>query len=165
MKSLFLLRHAKSSWADPGQRDFDRPLNSRGSSAAVRIGEEIAKLEIGFEHVMASPARRVVETLEQLSKGFGRSLDPHFEPRIYGAGAAELLALISDVTAGVQRLLVVGHNPTLHELAIRLTGDERLAERFPTAALAEITLDIDRWTEVRGGEGRLARFIRPRDLD
>jgi phosphohistidine phosphatase len=165
VKTLFLLRHAKSSWADQGQRDFDRPLNARGHAAAVRIGEELAGLGIQFDHVLASPARRVVETIEGVARGLGRPLGPHFDPLVYGADAAGLLALIAAVPDPVRRLLVIGHNPTLHEVALRLTGDERLAGNFPTAAFAEISVDVERWAEVGDAGGKLARFIRPRELD
>jgi phosphohistidine phosphatase len=164
MKCLFLLRHAKSSWDQPGVRDFDRPLNDRGRDAAVRVGRELARVGIGFDLVLASPARRVVETLEKLAVGYGRPLNPRFEPRIYEAGTDDLLALIATAPDDIRSLLLVGHNPGLHELALRLTGDELLRVKYPTGAFAEIRLTGDEWRRVGEG-GELGRFIRPRELD
>jgi len=171
MKSLFLLRHAKSPWGESGAADFDRPLNERGETAATRMGREMRRLGLAFDTVVASPARRVVETIASAEQGYDGRLSPLFEPRIYAASAETLLDLIRATPAKVRSLLLVGHNPGIEQLASMLTEAniaplrESLALRFPTAGLAEIALPIETWTEAGDGGGTLRRFLRPRDID
>ncbi|HEY0044588.1 MAG TPA: histidine phosphatase family protein [Allosphingosinicella sp.] len=169
MKTLTLLRHAKSGWDDTVARDFDRPVNPRGRRAARTVGREMKALGLSFDAVLASPARRVMETLEEVASAFG-PLRPRFDERIYLAGADTLLQIVQEADEGAERLLLVGHNPGLEMLALKLTrGADRLRGeveiKYPTATLAEITLEVERWSDVRDGTGILARFIRPRDLD
>jgi phosphohistidine phosphatase len=172
MKTLTLFRHAKSSWEDAGIRDFDRPLNDKGRRAARVMGEALAKTAIRFDHVLASPAQRVRETIEGLEAGLGHALDPAplFEPRVYLASAYTLLELAQGFPDGAKRALIIGHNPGLEDLALLLTppgGELRAAieEKYPTATVAELRFDVARWAEVREASASLARFTRPRDLD
>jgi phosphohistidine phosphatase len=169
MKRLTLLRHAKSAWDDPVQRDFDRPLNKRGRRAAQTIGREMRALGLCFDLVIASPAARVIETLEDVADGYGRSLESSFDKRLYLASTDTLLEIIKAADDGAERLLIVGHNPGLEKLALLLTQGEGLraeiAVKYPTATLAEIELPVKRWSDVEQGSGTITRFIRPRDLD
>jgi phosphohistidine phosphatase len=171
MKTLTVLRHAKSGWGDASIRDFDRPLNRRGELAARAMGRELRALGLGFDAVVASPAIRVVETLGGLEAGYGRALHPRYDRRIYLAPLSLLLDLVRQTDDSIQRLLLVGHNPGCAMLAMTLagSGDEslraRLAEKYPTGALAEISFSEVRWREAGAGDGTLTRFIRPRDLD
>jgi phosphohistidine phosphatase len=169
MKTLTLLRHAKSGWDDPVARDFDRPLNRRGRRAAKTVGREMRAQGLVFDQVVASPAARVVETLADIADGYGRSLDPRFDQRIYLATAETLLDIVREAEDGAERLLIVGHNPGLEMLAMLLTRGEglrtELAIKYPTATVAEINLPVAHWRDVAEGIGTLARFIRPRDLD
>jgi phosphohistidine phosphatase len=166
MKTLTLLRHAKSTWDDPVARDFDRPLNPRGRRAAQTVGREMRAQGLAFDRVLASPAVRVVETLEEIG-----NLDPAYEPRLYLASTDTLLDLVRGTDDRVNSLLVVGHNPGLEQLVLQLTrrGEGRLRDqaeiKYPTATLAELSLAAEEWREVREGIGTLSRFIRPRDLD
>jgi phosphohistidine phosphatase len=170
MKTLTLLRHAKSGWDDPVTRDFDRPLNERGRRAARTVGAEMKAQRLAFDLVLASPARRVVETLEEIAAGFG-PVEPEYDERLYLAPAATLLDIVRHAPQAAQRLLLVGHNPGLEELALRLSrpdGDKLRAEvavKYPTGTAAAIELPAGAWTHVREGTGRIVRFIRPRDLD
>jgi phosphohistidine phosphatase len=170
MKTLTLLRHAKSGWDDPGGRDFDRPLNRRGRKAAAIVGAEMRAQGFVFDRVVASPARRVVETLEEVAQGYG-PIEPHYDERAYLASPSTLLELVRETGDGAERLLLVGHNPGLEKLALLLTRDDGdalradLAIKYPTGTVAEISLPASSWTEVRAGTGRINRFIRPRDLD
>jgi phosphohistidine phosphatase len=170
MKTLTLLRHAKSTWDDPVARDFDRPLNRRGRLAARTVGKEIRAQGLLFNHVVASPAVRVRETLEEVATGYGQPLQGAFEQRVYLASPETLFDLVREADEGIGNLLIVGHNPGLEGLALMLTSGEgetrqALAEKYPTATLAEISLPVERWSEVEKGIGTLTRFIRPRDLD
>jgi phosphohistidine phosphatase len=168
MKILTLLRHAKSGWDDPIARDFDRPLNPRGRRAAQTVAREMRRLGLGFDLVLASPARRVVETIEAVAAEFG-PLPAQYDERLYLASPQMLVDVIHEAPANTASLLLIGHNPGLESLALLLAGvgplRSELAIKYPTATLAEIALPVANWTEVRGGDGALRRFIRPRDLD
>lgn len=156
MKTLFLLRHAKAESDSPDGSDFGRPLSERGRVDAKRMGEEMRRLGLGFDLVLASPARRVVETVEYVGE-----LTSAFEPRIYEASDRQLLDLIRSTDDGVERLLMVGHNPGFEQIAAELAGNGIAG--FPTAALAEI--ELSEWQEADRGTGRLIRFVTPNELD
>ncbi|MDR6789018.1 phosphohistidine phosphatase [Sphingomonas sp. BE138] len=171
MKTLTLLRHAKSGWDDPVARDFDRPLNARGRRAAVAMGRHVRALGLHFDRVIASPAVRVIETAAEIERGLGRALSPAWDRRLYLASAATLLDVVHEGADETGSLLLIGHNPGLEELAMLLVPDDAgglrdaVEEKYPTATLAEITFDGDDWGAVAAGRGRLIRFVRPRDVD
>lgn len=170
MKTLTLLRHAKSDWDDSVQRDFDRPLNKRGRRAAQTVGREMKRLGLAFDLCLASPAVRVRETLAEVEAAFG-ALTPRFDQRIYLADPDTLLDLVRAVSDEAGSLLLVGHNPGLEMLVLSLAAagaSPLLGEvevKYPTGTLAELSLPVERWTEVTPGRAQLIRFIRPRDLD
>jgi phosphohistidine phosphatase len=168
VRRLGLLRHAKSNWDDTTLRDFDRGLNQRGRRGAALIGQHIAEQGITWDAVIASPAARVQRTLE----ASGLALEPQFDQRAYLADAATLIDLLRQVDDDDASVLLVGHNPGLHELLFRLVDPDeetdlfaRAAERFPTASFAVIELAIDHWADLTPGCGQLGHFVRPRDLD
>jgi phosphohistidine phosphatase len=170
MKTLILLRHAKSSWDDHGVRDFDRRLNPKGERAARTMGNHMRSIGISWDHAIASPAARVVETLEQVSEGYGRRIDPVWDRRAYLASAATLLELIHAAPAGAGNLLLSGHNPGLEDLILWLVPDgdarrDQVEVKFPTASLAVMTCEGDDWADVAPGKCTLVTFVRPRDLD
>ncbi len=171
MKTLHLLRHAKSSWDDPVERDFDRPLNGRGHRAARRMGEWLQQEGLQFGHVVASPALRIRQTIEGVESGLGSRLRPDFDKRIYMASAASLFDIVRETPDNIEDLLLIGHNPGLEDLLLLATegdaGDLRAEAnlKYPTATFATIELPIDRWNDAEEGGSRLARFVRPRDLD
>lgn len=172
MKTLTLLRHAKSGMDDPELRDFDRPLNAKGQRAAQAVGHRLREWGMRFDHVIASPAVRVVQTLAEIGRAYGAAIEPEWDRRAYLAAPTTLLDLIQAVPDAVSSLLVVGHNPGLEELALMLAPDragDRLREdievKFPTGSLAVLTFAVDRWADVAERCGTLTRFLRPRDLD
>jgi phosphohistidine phosphatase len=169
LKTLTLLRHAKSGWDAPALRDFDRPLSARGHKAARAMGREMRRLGLGFDLILASPALRVIETLRELAQGFGAAVATEAEPRIYLASAETLLELVRAADDGAGRLLLAGHNPGMEQLVLLLARDgearDAVAAKYPTGALAEIELDVARWRDVGEGTGTLTRFVRPRDLE
>jgi len=170
MKKLTLLRHAKAGDDGLAARDLDRRLNAKGRRAARAIGRHLRETRTCFDAVVASPATRVAETVEEVGNGYGRGLDPAWDKRIYLASAAELIELIREQPAGAARLLLVGHNPGLEDLTLELLREneaqrDEIAAKYPTGTLAEIEFDIDDWADLAPGTGGLARFVRPRDLD
>ena len=171
MKTLTLLRHAKSGWDDAVPRDLDRPLNPKGRRAAQAIGREISAMGLNFDRVLASPAVRVRETIEEAERGLRRALAPEWDRRLYLASAATLLDVVHEQEDAAETLLLVGHNPGLEELVLALVPDARgglrdaVEEKYPTATLAEMTFAVDGWSEVACGGATLTRFVRPRDID
>src|SRR5437868_2709399 len=121
MKKLTLLRHAKSGWDAPVARDFDRPLNARGRKAARAMGREMRRLGLGFDRILASPALRVAETLTEVAQGYGGAVDTSFDATIYLAPVDTLLALVRAADDADARLLLVGHNPGMEQLALLLS--------------------------------------------
>jgi phosphohistidine phosphatase len=169
VKTLYLLRHAKSSWDDPGLDDRDRPLAPRGRRAAKRIAAHLRRSGIAPELVLCSPARRTRDTLERIATALP---DPpvKFEPGLYAASEGHLLEVVQGVAPDVESLLVIGHNPGLHDLALSLAGRgdsdtlERLREKLPTGALATLTFTVTAWADVGPGEGELVGYVLPRQL-
>lgn len=170
MKRLTLLRHAKSSWDDAVQRDFDRPVNQKGLRAARTVGDYLRRERHEFDHVVASPAVRVIETLDGVWDGYGRTLKPVWDRRIYLASCVTLLDVVHDSRADAESVLLVGHNPGLEDLVLMLVPDEgdslrdSLEDKFPTASVAVMEFDGG-WTDLSARKARLTKFVRPRDLD
>jgi phosphohistidine phosphatase len=170
MKVLTLLRHAKAGAEPLTMRDFDRPLVARGRSGARLIGREMKALGLGFDSVLASPAARAAQTVTEIEAEFG-PLGAQFDQRLYLADLHSLFEVVHETLDDVERLLIVGHNPGIEMLALSVGGleppsvRESVASKYPTGTLAEIALEADRWVDVAQGSGRIARFIRPRDLD
>jgi phosphohistidine phosphatase len=168
LKTLYLLRHAKSSWDDPSLADHERPLAARGRDALRRLERHITKAKLQPQLVLCSSALRARETYEALAGALG-------EPRVsvedglYGAGSEEILERVRGVAGEVERLLVVGHNPGLAELVTELAGQgeaaalAKLQEGFPTGALATLTFE-GAWRDLERGCCRLADLVAPRGL-
>lgn len=172
MKTLTLLRHAKSDQGMPGQRDYDRALNGKGQRAALAMGKHWRGLDVGFDAMIASPAVRVIETIEQFERGFGPLPEPKWDKRAYLASAVGLLDLIHEADDAQDRLLIVGHNSGMEDLVLMLVPDriedglrDGIEEKFPTASVAQLSFDVPRWADVDEGGATLDRFVRPRDLD
>jgi phosphohistidine phosphatase len=157
MKSLSLFRHAKTERHSASGRDFDRALTERGQGDAERVGEEMRRQGLQFDLILASPAQRSVETV----KGAGMS-SPEYDERIYDASTSQLLKIVHAVDDGVDRLMMVGHNPGFERLASRLICDDI---EMPTCSVIEIELAVERWRDVENGSGRQVRFIQPKKLD
>jgi phosphohistidine phosphatase len=161
MRTLYLLRHAKSSWNDASLRDFDRPLKRRGREAAERIGERLAAEKLNNPLVICSPAVRARETAEIVLKSSGVQAEEKFDERIYEASLRDLLQVVAEIPDDRALAIMVGHNPGFEELLAFLSGEHR---HMPTCALAKITFDAASWGEVRTGEGKIQWFITPKEL-
>jgi len=168
MRSLYVLRHAKSDWSDGSLKDFDRPLNNRGRKAAKAIGKELRKRKIKPDLVLASAALRASQTLRRVEEFSGTSFDVREDKRIYMAEPQLLIDLIRSAPDDAKRLMIIGHNPGLQQLVLLLARSGELrdeaAEKFPTAALAEINFQAESWRDVAPGDGSLEILLRPRDL-
>lgn len=160
MKTLYILRHAKSSWEDNTLADFDRPLNQRGRSAAPFMGEVMRRRDLDPEVIMASPAARARETAELAKQAGDLTGEIRFDDRIYEASPQTLSQVVSGVSDEFGCAMVVGHNPGMEGFIRLLTGK---LESMPTAALAVIDLNIENWSEIAPLSGMLRTVIRPKD--
>lgn len=161
MRTLYLLRHAKSSWNDASLRDFDRPLKERGREAARLIGQHLASEKLNVPLVISSPALRTRETAKIVLERSKLSAEERFDERIYEASLRDLLQVITEISDDKHVVILIGHNPGLEELSAFFTGEGR---RMPTCALAKIKLDVASWKDVKAGEGSLEWFITPKEL-
>ena len=173
MKRLYLLRHAKSAWGDPTLSDYERPLAPRGRRATKHVGTFLRDNGHRFDQVLCSAAKRARQTWQRVSKGLSPEAvgSVAYDEHLYMAGAPALLARLQQTDDRVETLLLVAHNPDLETLASELCNSgegntlQRLHDKFPTAALADIELDIASWAALAPGCGTLARFTLPRDLE
>ena len=171
MKTLILMRHAKSAWGDQHQKDIDRPLSARGRKAAPRMGEWLAGEGYRPDVVLCSTAARVRDTLELLRPHLPPSATVEFTRGLYMAEPREMLTEIGKVPATAETVMLIGHNPGMGSFAGLLagSGDEKalgaMHGKFPTAAIAVLGFNVGKWSELAPGNGILRAFMRPRDLD
>jgi phosphohistidine phosphatase len=169
MRRLMLLRHAKTERAEPGERDRDRTLTKRGRADAPAIGAYMAHHGLVPDLALVSPSKRTQETWALVAASLPRKPRAVNEDRIYNASTEGLIELIAETRAS-HSLLVVGHNPGLHDVAVQLiaSGDgqarERIAEKLPTSGLVVIDLAFDDWSRLRTHAGRLEHFVTPKLL-
>lgn len=172
MPTLYVYRHAKSSWAEVGLRDFDRPLANRGLKAAPLMGSEMARLGVAPDFILCSTSRRTRETLGLTLPYLTGECRVLLEDKIYEAhDDTVLLERLRRLPTSVERVMVIGHNPVMHDIASSLVGDrgdhdriDVMRQKFPTAALAVIDLDDTPWAALTPGMGRLESFTTPREL-
>jgi phosphohistidine phosphatase len=172
MKTLTLFRHGKSGWDSPVSRDFDRPLNVRGERGSRLMGQHFQRQGWAFDHVMSSPAVRCTQTLDAFWDGYGHIMHPNWDRRIYLASGAILIDVIGELPDDADSVLLCGHNPGMEDVVLLLVPDtqgdllrDSVEEKFPTAATAELRLDIMSWADVKKGCATFVHHIRPRDLD
>jgi phosphohistidine phosphatase len=162
MKTLLVLRHAKSSWNDPALDDHERPLNERGSRDGPRIGELLREYGLIPDIVISSDALRAQLTAQAVAEAARYAGEILLDRRLYIASAADIILLLRTVRENAEKIMIVGHNPGLEELVEQLTGER---QDLPTAALAQIVLPIDRWRDLKlSTRGTLSGHWRPGEL-
>jgi phosphohistidine phosphatase len=171
-KQLFLLRHAKSSWDDVSIPDHDRPLSKRGRKAAAAMRRLAQSEKIDPDLIWVSSAVRTLQTLEALQP-WDQPPKVEVKETLYHAPAAKILELLRNIPESAGKVLLIGHNPGLQELALLLIGGDdaaagdglarRLADSYPTGALAQFELECS-WSQIGEGSGKLTRFVTPREL-
>lgn len=170
MLTLSLLRHAKSDWSTRGQKDFDRPLAQRGLDAAPRMGAYMAANGIAPALVLCSTAVRARQTLDLVLPCLAPQPEVVHVDKLYLASPNIMLAQLRMRAGAARHVMMVGHDPGMHDLAVSLagTGDPAdlgaLHAKFPTAALAVLAFEVEGWDEVAPGRGRLVRFVMPKRL-
>jgi phosphohistidine phosphatase len=161
MKTLFVLRHAKSSWDDSRLSDFDRPLNTRGEETAPFMGKVMARKHFKPDLIVSSPAERAKRTAKLASKAANFDCPLEFDKRIYEASPQTLRKVVSETMNDKNSIMIVGHNPGMEGLVRLLTEKE---EPMPTASLAVIELDIDDWNGLAPATGKLVEMLRPKEI-
>ena len=171
MLRLLILRHAKSDWDNAKLDDFDRPLSKRGRKDAPRMGRYIAEHASPLDHVLCSSAVRTCETWALMATALSKPPEPQMLRAMYLAGPDALLEIVRAAPPTCSTLLIIGHNPGLHELALSLCSSRSstqprkvLAKKFPTAALAVLQFRVKSWGAVKPGTGLLTAFVTPKLL-
>jgi phosphohistidine phosphatase len=155
MKTLHLLRHAKSDWSDVSLTDHDRPLNKRGKRARKIVAEHVADWNVDL--LVCSTARRARQTAKPVIAVLGCRVE--YEPLVYLASFEDLFKVVRAFSDDDERVMLVGHNPSLEEFTERLCG---WSPTYPTAGLGSIALSVEKWSEVALGSGTLTAFVTPR---
>ncbi len=162
MKKLYLFRHAKSDKGDAVARDFDRPLNYRGTKDAALVGKFMAGRDLKPDLVVSSPAERAKQTALLALEAAQLNVELRFDERIYEASSAELLTVVRQIEDATNEAILVGHNPGFEDLLANLTGR---AQHMPTAALACLALEVEKWADVNVQSAELEWMISPNELE
>lgn len=161
MRTLTLIRHAKSSWKDNTLSDFNRPLNKRGQQNAPMMGRLLHDMGASFELIVSSPALRAITTARLIAEQLGYPQDALIQDTgLYAATTSGLLKVVHELPDETLAVALVGHNPGLTDFCNYLCGDS--VENLPTCAVASITFDTDTWQAVHRDTGRLTRYEYPR---
>jgi phosphohistidine phosphatase len=167
MRTLYLLRHAKSSWEESGLPDHDRPLAARGRRATKLLAAYLRREGISPQLVLCSSARRARETLDGIAPALGGDVEVQVEADLYSATAGDLIERLHAIPDEVESAMLIGHNPTMQSLALSLAtrGEqlETVARKYPTGALGTLTFEGS-WQGLGTGDGELVAFVRPKDL-
>lgn len=170
VRRIFLLRHAKSDWGDAGRDDHDRVLAPRGREAGSAMAAYFRRSGIAPALILCSTATRARATLDLILPGLAPPGRVEYEDGLYLAEPERLLRRLRAVDDDEPSVMLIGHNPGLHGLAVALVGEgdpgdmDRLRQKYPTGALAEVEAPIRRWRELSPGDNRLVRFVVPREL-
>jgi len=164
LRRLYLLRHGKSSWDEPGLADRERPLAARGRKASKLIAGHLRDEGIAPDLVLCSPSKRTRQTLDRLALD---AAQVRFEDELYAATGGELLAVLNGIGDDVGSAMLIGHNPGIQDLALQLAGSGSeigtMRGKFPTAALATVAFE-GRWGDLAPGSAELVAFVKPKQL-
>jgi phosphohistidine phosphatase len=165
---VILLRHGKSSWSESTLADIDRPLAPRGERASRKLAKYMRRKGIQPALVLCSPSLRTRQTLEAVESSLGERYAVEVVPQLYAASEQELLGRLQAVPESVSSVMLVGHNPGLHNLALVLASRgadlAQLEEKFPTGALATLAIHSESWAALGPGDAELVDYVVPRQL-
>lgn len=169
MLRLYIMRHAKSSWAIPGARDFDRELNDRGLQDLAKLSKLIKREKYFPEKILCSSATRTRQTLDAVIDAFESKPEVEYTERLYSSGLDEYIEIIN-ANKDVKSIMLIGHNPMCGSLATSMPGFgeadefEKIAYKYPTAALSIIDFEVQDWSEIKKGTGILQKSIFPSEI-
>lgn len=161
MRTLYLLRHAKSSWKDASLPDFERPLASRGRKGCELVGRYIQANSLEFDLIICSTSVRTRETIELIRQQSKLQAEVRYDERLYEATPDRLLEVISQIENDRKNVMLIGHNPGMQELLQLLTG---VIDEFPTACFAKVNMKVSKWTESAEKRSTLEWIVRPKEL-
>jgi phosphohistidine phosphatase len=166
MKYLYLIRHAKSSWDDPYQKDIERPLNKRGLRDAPRMGKKLKEKGIHPDLMLTSPAQRALATCKLISDVVGYKPDNiSVDKNLYHASEDQILSVVHKLNDKNDRVLIFSHNPGITEFVNALTGDLPITDNIPTCGVVAFEIDVTSWKDVTWKKGKLISFDFPKNKD
>lgn len=164
MKQVYLLRHAKSSWKDAELSDIDRPLNKRGKADAPAMGMHLHKKHVKPQLIITSPAKRAFKTAALMAPELGYAeKNIHIDMSLYGANAQQIHKLLVSLEPGLDKVMLIGHNPAFTLAVSYFTGEN--IDNLPTCGLVRIDFSNKRWDLIKAGKGKLKLFEYPKKLD
>lgn len=162
MKTLLLIRHAKSSWDQPGLPDFDRPLNERGKKDAPEMAKRVKEKGIELDHLISSPAKRARKTARYFAEAFGfKKEDVMLIDQLYAAAQSEFLKAVSDINDKYQTVALFSHNPGITDFASSLTNVR--VDDMPTCAVFALQIETDNWRDFMSAEKKFLFFDYPKN--
>lgn len=163
MRTLFLIRHAKSSWDNPGLRDFNRPLNERGLHDAPKMAKLLAKKGVKPDLLLSSPAKRAITTAHFFAEAFGLEADDVVqEQEIYEAAVSDILNIVNNLPDSAQSVMLFGHNPTLTDVANRFS--DQYIDNIPTCGIVQIESEADSWKAFSEGNAAVKKIFFPKEV-
>lgn len=163
MKMLYMIRHAKSSWEDPYQEDFDRPLNKRGKQDAPRMGKRLKEREIHADLMLSSPAERALSTCKIMAEVIGYKQDKiSTDRKLYHANDDQILSVIHKLNDKHEQVMIFAHNPGLTDFVNRLGGEPVAIDNFPTCGVVAFKLPVESWKEVEWEKGEMEFYDYPK---
>lgn len=161
MKTLYLMRHAKSSWSTPGLNDSQRPLNDRGKKAAPFMGKILKKMNEMPELIVTSSAKRACSTAKRIAEKLSYPLKKILnEEKLYMAGRDEFLSVIAQTGNNINKLMLISHNPGITDFANSVSGEN--IENIPTAGIVRIDFDVNSWDNIKETKGKFIFFEYPK---
>lgn len=166
MKTLYIIRHAKSSWEDPDKDDFDRPLNDRGKRDAPRMGKRLKEKGITPDLMLTSPAKRAFSTARRIGKVLKYSKDNiKMDKKLYHADEETILSVVRELKDKHEAVMVFGHNPGLTDFINSFQTGELDIDNLPTCGIVAFELNISSWKDVAWGKGRIMFFDYPKSRE
>ncbi len=166
MKTLYIIRHAKSSWADPDQPDADRPLNDRGKQDSPRMGKRLKEKQIQPDLLLSSTAKRAYSTAKRIGEVIGYSKD-HIQTdrKLYHANEEQILDVVKSVKDKYSTIIIFGHNPGLTDFVNTITQESIDIDNVPTCGIVALSFDVDQWKNISWGEGKFIFFDYPKSRE
>lgn len=166
MKTLYVVRHAKSSWDDTDLADIDRPLNDRGKRDAPRMGKRLKEKDIHPELLLSSPARRAFSTAKRIGEVLNYKKDNiRTEKKLYHASESEILNVVRSLSDKVDSAMIFGHNPGLTDFVNEVLDGKQYIDNVPTCGVLAFSFSCKSWTDVSGKNSELLFFDYPKSKD
>ena len=166
MKTVYLVRHAKSSWDNPEQSDYERPLNERGKRDAPRMGKRLKEKEIVLNLMLSSPAKRALATCKRIAEVLGYPQEKiKTDQELYHADEEKILSVIQNLKDKHNSVMIFSHNPGLTDFVNAFMPDEAVIENIPTCGIVALDIEVESWKQATWGQAKLLFFDFPKSKD